>query len=549
MAGSITARELVDLQADPLAFALIDVSERGEYNQHHIDGASPLPRGDLEWRIVELVPDRDAPIVLYCSDGERSRRASDPLERLGYRNVRYLEGGLEAWRNAGQPTVFGWGVRGKEYGEKLAVTRNLPHVKPGQLAEAQKQGKRFLILDSRTREEYEGGHLPGAFSVPGGELHRQIQDLRGQHGTDQPTVVVNCAGRTRSLLGTYLLQRMGLRDVVSLENGTHAWTGQGYPLEQGKDPRADYEPSQAALEAAGSFARRVRAEDRIGTTACAQLREMQQTGQLHYLIDVRLREEYGSGHVPGAFSCPLGQLAFYSEELVGIRSAPVILYSNDEGRAALAASMYLAMGIPRATILSGGLRAWRDAALALETGVPQRPIGRPKLDLSALEGLRPRWIQPEELERAIASAKRPIVLDVRGVGDYALGHIAGARWLSRSYLELRIARVVPEREAEIVLADDDGIRAPLAAATLKDLGYRNVAVLAGGVPAWHTAGREMEEGLADAPATLEVARWDLVDPFRRRNALRFTSEEITQLMDWEIALGNKYHAQGGTGHR
>lgn len=543
MARTITPAELVELHRHPLAFSLIDVSERGEYNLRHIDGASPVPRGDIEWRIGELIPDRGAPIVLYCSDGKRSRLAAGTLEGIGYKHVRYLEGGLDAWCKAGQQTIFGWGVRGKEYGEKVAVTQTLLQITPADLAAAQGRGERFLIVDSRTPGEYEQGHLPGAYSVPGGELPCQVMDLIGADERDRPAVVVNCAGRTRSILGAHLLSRMGIPKVAALKNGTLAWKEEGYPLETGTDPRRDYQPSGAAREAAARFAEQVQAEDRIKSVSSAQLRAMQQTSRLHYLIDVRLPDEYGAAHIPGAISCPLGQLSFYSEELVGIRGALVVMCSNRQVRATFAASLYLRMGFSQITVLEGGIEAWRASGLPLSQGASPRPIGRPERQVPGLEKAHPlSTVTADELARRLAGSGRPIVLDVRGIGDYALGHIAGSLWLSRSYLELRIGEQVPDRNREIVLADDDGIRGALAATTLKQTGYGRVAVLEGGVPGWRAAGKAMEEGLGAAPVSLEVARWDAVDPFQRRDALRFTSEEVKELMDWEIALGNKYHA-------
>jgi len=122
-----------------------------------------------------------------------------------------------------------------------------------------------------------------------------------------------------------------------------------------------------------------------------------------------------------------------------------------------------------------------------------------------------------------------------------LGHIAGSRWLSRSYLELRIADIAPDKSAPIVLADGDGIRAYLAAATLRDLGYPRVRVLEGGIPAWRSAGLPLEEGLTGCEATLEEAKGD-ANPFERRGILARDRAEMIQYLEWEEELGRKYEA-------
>lgn len=539
MAHAVTVRELLGLLAGPADFALIDVREKGEYNLAQIQGASPVPRGDLEWRISELVPDGDAPLILYCSDGCRSAMGADTLEKLGYRNVRYLGGGLEAWQSAGQPTIFGWGVLGKDYGEKVAVTENIRQITPGELVAHWRKGERFVILDSRTQGEYEQGHVPGACSVPGGQLPFEAMDLIGE---GEPTVVVNCAGRTRSLLGAQLLNRMGISKVAALQNGTFAWKEAGYELERGPDPHPSHAPSSNALERAERFAERVATEDQITSLLPAQLRAMQQSGALHYLIDVRLPHEYAAGHIPGAMSCPAGQLQFFSEELIGIRTATIVMVCDRRVRAILCASLYRRMGLPNVAFLEGGTGAWTQAGLPLDIGRPQRPIGRPERRVPGLAEAQAQVavLAPFALKYRLDHAADPLILDVRGSGDYALGHLPGARWLSRSYLELRIGELVPDKEQSIVTVCDDGVRSTLSAAWLQAVGYRKVEVLAGGLPAWASAGYPLEEGLADAPVSLEVARWDLVDPFQRRNALAFTREEVKQLMTWETALGDKY---------
>ena len=81
---------------------LIDVREGDEYEEGYIPGATWIPRGKLELRIEDVVPDREAELVLYCAGGTRSALAARSLEQLGYRNVRSLAGGFGAWKRSGQ---------------------------------------------------------------------------------------------------------------------------------------------------------------------------------------------------------------------------------------------------------------------------------------------------------------------------------------------------------------------------------------------------------------------------------------------------------------
>lgn len=80
---------------------LIDVREKNEYDDGYIPGATHIPRGFLESRIEETVPDKDAPVVLYCAGGVRSALAAQTLQEMGYSDVLSLAGGFGAWKNAG----------------------------------------------------------------------------------------------------------------------------------------------------------------------------------------------------------------------------------------------------------------------------------------------------------------------------------------------------------------------------------------------------------------------------------------------------------------
>lgn len=83
---------------------LVDVREDREWQAGHAAGARHLGRGVIERDIVGQIPDKDAPLVLYCGGGFRSAMAADNLQQMGYRNVWSLAGGWKAWVAAAQPT-------------------------------------------------------------------------------------------------------------------------------------------------------------------------------------------------------------------------------------------------------------------------------------------------------------------------------------------------------------------------------------------------------------------------------------------------------------
>ncbi|MGH3044823.1 MAG: molybdopterin-synthase adenylyltransferase MoeB [Gaiellaceae bacterium] len=82
---------------------LVDVRERSEWDEGAIPGAIHIPRGNLESRIEQAVPDRDATLIVYCASGSRSAFAAKALEELGYENVASLQGGFGDWKRNGFP--------------------------------------------------------------------------------------------------------------------------------------------------------------------------------------------------------------------------------------------------------------------------------------------------------------------------------------------------------------------------------------------------------------------------------------------------------------
>ena len=84
---------------------IVDVREKDEWDEGHIPGAIHLSRGTIELDIEEKVPDTNAMIICHCGGGGRSALAAESLQKMGYKNVRNMAGGLKAWKAAGLPTT------------------------------------------------------------------------------------------------------------------------------------------------------------------------------------------------------------------------------------------------------------------------------------------------------------------------------------------------------------------------------------------------------------------------------------------------------------
>jgi rhodanese-related sulfurtransferase len=525
----ISCHALKTLMDEGRAYALFDVRERGEYSRGQIWLATSLPRREIEFRLPELVPVKRTPVVVYDEGGERASLAAATMARMGYGEVRLLEGGLPAWEAAGYPTVTGVNVPSKAFGEEVHAASGIPEITPEELKARRARGARLLLLDTRTPEEYRRSTIPGALNVPGGELILLADDLASDPST---TVVVNCGGRTRSIIGTQALRRLGLDNVTSLKNGTMGWVLAGFELERGAT-REPPRPSPVSHQAAQSLAERLAAEEEVPFISISDLRTLSAEADREtlYLFDVRSQDEYAAGHIPGTVWVPGGQAVQQTDDHVAVPSATIVLTCDGIARSVMTAAWFRRMGLRGTCVLRGGARAWVESGQTLEQGMPgRRPFG---LDQARVGVSR---MTASELAARLWEPRAPLILDVGTSREFEARHLPGARWLPRGWLELKIGALASDRSAPLVVTCANGEQSTLAAATLGELGYGGgVTVLDGGLPAWSEAGYPFETGLTEA----------VVEPNDVWLSPNVTGDRAAMLryLEWELALGQKHEAR------
>ena len=523
MPNTITPATLKSLREGKEPFALIDVREAGEYNASHIPGASLIARRQLELLLPQAVPFKGTPVVVCDDDGRRARLAAGTLERMGYRHVSVLDGGINRWVTDGFETEWGMNVPSKDFGEKVEVVHHVPEVECKDLAARIQKGEKFVILDSRTPEEFRRFCIPGGRSVPGGELALRITDIAKDIDKDT-TIIVNCAGRTRSIIGARVLQRMGIPRVYGLKNGTAGWVLAGHQLETGADRVQLPEPSPAGVAAAEAYAAKLAAEDGVRYLDIPALKSLmaRRDQATIYLIDVRTSEEYTTGHIPGFRWFPGGQAVQRSDDVAVVKNAQVVFACDGKARATLIASWYRQMGLREVFAVDGGTTAWAASGGALERGLAEEaPAGYAEAR-AKVKSIAPRELQASPPATAIY---------VDTSQDFARGHVPGSRWVPRGWLELWIGDIAPSKTSSIAVACADGRGSALAAVTLGELGYQNVSILDGGMAAWQKAGLPVEKGLTGvmAPPT------DVVPAGPDRNFA-----DMQNYLRWEETLGHKY---------
>ncbi len=518
--GTISPDQVTTLLQQRGAHALLDVRERAAFERGHIFRATPLPRRLLETRLPGLVTASGTLIVLYDDDGRISTLAAATLGDMGYTEVFVLTGGFEAWRAAGGPVVQGLNVPSKVFGEHVLHDRKTPEVTPLELSARMAQGQDMVIVDTRTPEEYHRGCLPGAWSMPGGELILRIGEVVER--PDQ-TIVVHCGGRTRSYLGAESLRRMGLPNpIVAVKNGTMGWQLDGLELERGAS-RWPPAPSAASRARALDVATRLAAEDGtplVSPDAVAD-RWSHRDRENVSMLDVRTREEYEAGHVPGSIWAPGGQAVQATDEYVAVRGGWLVLICDGFGRSIMTAGWLKRMGFLHVAVLEGGVPAWERSGRPLETGQPAPvPFGYEAAQ-RVVERVAPGPLGPS------GPLGHDVVVSVDPSDVYQRGHLPGAVWIGRGRLELAIAQAAPDPARPVLLTCADGVQSTLAAATLRRMGYATARVLDGGVAAWRAAGLPVETG----PGSMLEEADDVVQkPYERGRAA------MEAYLRWEEAL-------------
>jgi len=492
---------------DGQELALLDVREEGVFAKSHLLTAACLPLSQLELGLERLVPRRDTRIVLCDDDESLAERAAAAMRRFGWRNASLLAGGVAAWKAAGHELFSGVYVPSKAFGEAVEHGCGTPRISAAELKARLDAGEDVVVLDSRPMSEYEVMNIPGALDCPGAELVYRVHEVVKRPDT---LVVVNCAGRTRSIIGAQSLINAGLPNrVVALQNGTMGWHLAGFELEHGQRRHAPA-PSAAALQKARTAAARVAERFGVRALGAAELARLRgEASRTTYCFDVRSPEEYSAGHMPGFASAPGGQLVQATDLYAAVRNARIVLADADGVRARMTGSWLMQMGWREVYVLEGA-----GAQDMTERGMPPARV----LGLDAAHG---QAIAAKALQ-ALLAAGGATVLDLGTSLQYRDGHIPGAWFAVRARLAEALSAVGPV--AKLVFTSPDGVLAKLAAAEAGAL------ALEGGTEAWRAAGLPLEQGTTRMASAADDVYYR---PYDRRAQIE---QAMKDYLDWEVAL-------------
>jgi rhodanese-related sulfurtransferase len=339
--------------------ALLDLRHEADFATGHPLFAANMAVGRIGLEAEARLPRKDVPIVVYAAGEGLVAEAADRFAALGYTDIRELEGGLQAWRKAGFEIFIDVNSYAKAFGEMVESRRHTPSLSAEEVAALIAGHANIRVLDVRRPDEYATMNIPGSVSVPGAELVLRAGEVAPDSGT---TIVVNCAGRTRSIIGTQSLINAGIANkVVALRNGTIGWTLANQTLEHGADRRGGIGQFEGAKDKSRQVAYRAGVRH-LNPHEAAVLEA--DTARTLYRFDVRPVEEFSAGHIRGFRHYPGGQLVQEIDMAAPVRGARILLTDDRGVRADMTASWLAQMGW-EVYVLDGGYDA------TLEVGPPQ----------------------------------------------------------------------------------------------------------------------------------------------------------------------------------
>jgi rhodanese-related sulfurtransferase len=518
----ITPAALKAAIRDGRELAILDVREEGEFGASHLFWASPLPLSRLPLMARALVPNPATRVVVTDDGRGLAERGAAALAAMGFSDVSVLAGGTPGWEAAGYVLFSGVNVPCKAFGEWVEHHYGTESIDAADLKALMDRGERMVILDSRPLDEFTRMSIPGGVNVPGGELAYRIASLVPDPDT---LVVVNCAGRTRSIMGAESLRSFGVPNrVLALRNGTMGWELAGFRCARGETARYP-DGTPAGVEAALARAEALRVRHKVGLVDRATVEAWRaDASRTLYLLDVRDPAEFAAGHLPGSRSAPGGQLVQATDGWIAVRNARVVLVDDTGVRARMAAQWLAQMGHRDIHVLDGGLVG------DLETGPWVPDVALPEVETLPLRAV----------QEAMAAGRGRVVDLARSIA-YRDGHIPGSLWGVRTRLEALAPRL-PETGLVAVTSPDGNRTAALAVEELAELTAARVGLLEGGIALWAKAGLPIVKDRTTPPDDACVDAY--LRPYDRNSGVE---EAMVAYLSWEIDLVKEIARDGDAG--
>lgn len=528
--GSYSYQQVRDDLLAKREIALLDVREEDPFAKGHPLFAANLPFSRLELEAYTRIPRQSTTIVVYDNGEGLAQKAAQRFVQLGYTQVNVLDGGLEGWKKAGGEIFIDVNAPSKAFGEFVESKRHTPSLSAPEVKALLDAKANVVVVDVRRFDEYHTMSIPSSTSVPGAELVLRIRELAPDSNTK---IIVNCAGRTRSIIGTQSLINAGIpNQVVALRNGTMGWTLAGQTLDHGQD-RKFHEVSPEVRAQAIADSRKVADHAGVKRITLTALNELiKDEKRTTYRIDVRTPEEYEAGHLPGFRSAPGGQLVQETDHSAAVRGARIVLSDDIGVRANMSASWLAQMN-------------WEVYVVDGIAASDLQEKGKTPVQLPAVKGIKETdYITASALSDVLnKNDNSTVVVDLGLNAHYVKNHIPGAWYILRSQLQESFKNLPQAKR--YVLTSPDGALAGYALEEFRLLTKSEVLLLKGGTNTWIQEKFTTQSGESAQLAHFASPR---IDRYRRPyEGTNSTPASMQAYFDWEYGLVDQLAKDGTHG--
>lgn len=444
MDNTVDAKTVKSWISDDDEIAFIDVREIGQHAEGHPFFSISIPFSTFEINIERLLPNKNVRVVLFDDNNGISELAYKQAKALGYSKILILKEGVKGWLGAKFKLFDGINVPSKSFGELVEHKFRTPSITPKELLQKQNKKEDIIILDGRPFEEYNKMSIPESICCPNAEIPYKISSIIKSPKTD---IIINCAGRTRSIIGAQTLINFGIKNkVYALENGTQGWVLSDLKLENNKTNFLDITPKDKEKEKLKSEISNLLDKNHIKVIDLPKVKDLiEDETRSTYIFNVKtnlspIKSVTGIRNVPG------GQLVQATDNYVGVLKSRIILFDEGDLVRAGTTALWLKKMNFECYVFRG-----------IETEINTLNIK----NYIKLKNISVTHISLNDIKTSDTS----IIFDIRKSIDYCKSRLKNSIWLNRSALKQNTSNLIKN----IIIVFDDIYKVSLIVKDLKEI--------------------------------------------------------------------------------
>ena len=441
MKNLVEAKTVKNWISDDQELAFIDVRETAQHTAGHPLFSISIPFSEFEINVEKLVPNKKVRMVLFDNNNGVSEIIYKQAKNLRYINIFILKEGVEGWIKSKFRLFDGINVPSKSFGELIEEKFSTPYITASQLSKKQKEKKDIVILDGRPFDEYNKMSIPGSICCPNAEIPYRISELIKSSDTE---IIINCAGRTRSIIGTQTLIDFGIKNkVYALENGTQGWFLNNFKLDHGKTKFFDKTPRSEKINVLKEKMINL-LENKVEIIDFNQAQKLINDKNITtYVFDVRTNSNQ-KNKLSKLRNVPGGQLVQATDKYIGVLKSHVIVFDDGDLVRAGMTALWLKKMSYHCYVVNESPKKIKNLNLKLEVNFKIIP-----LNLINLENFK--------------NLKDTHIFDIRNSFDYCKKRIKKSVWTNRF-----IIKKMPHYIKSMILVTNDLPKASLIVSDLQD---------------------------------------------------------------------------------